>query len=248
MFSTFAKPSPKSVVEMFIAKSGEQKRGVHGRTGATIRQDVVFILYDCPLKAPCSANGAFAFEKLYMFSNQYRHLKYCLTGGDEHALLSIYKAAMKEKLVMRKFTSSSYLKCNKREMTIFRFRKLVALKNYPISCVSDDDLRDLSECIVRICIQSFKETMFKLVGIFEAKIQAKVQQSKGAIMYEGWTSNTMHCMGLFAVYMGELSVYRSGMLFKEKELASPLLSASPTAKPSGDTDVTCKHSLCEIEI
>ncbi len=46
---------------------------------------------------------------------------------------------------LKQLFDASYLKFNMREMTMFRFMKLVALKNYPISCVSDDDLRDLSE-------------------------------------------------------------------------------------------------------
>ncbi len=49
----------------------------------------------------------------------------------------------------------------------------------------------------------------------------------------------MHCMGLFAVYLREVSVYRSRMLCKGKELACSLLAASPMAKPSGDTDFHC---------
>ncbi len=45
-----------------------------------------------------------------------------------------------------------------------------------------------------------------------------MMQSKGAVMYDVWTSNTMHYVGVFAVYMSEVSVYRSKMLFVEKEL------------------------------
>ncbi len=144
-------------------------------------------------------------------------MKSCLAGADEQALLSIYKAAAKEKLATGTFTSSSHLKFNERAMTMFRFIKLFALKNCPISCVSDDDLRDLSENNVRI-----KETMLKLVEIFEAKIEAEMQQAKGAIIYNGWTYSSMRYMAEFAVYMRELSAYRSGMLFKENALACPV--------------------------
>ncbi len=54
--------------------------------------------------------------------------------------------------------------------------------------------------------------MFNLVEIVEDKMQAEMQQSKGCIMYEWWTPSSMQYMALFAVYMPEVSVYRSGML------------------------------------
>ncbi len=139
------------------------------------------ILYMTAPNDFCSANGAYEFEKGSWIS-----------WGDEQALLSIYKAAVKTNLVTGKFTSLFFLTFNKRAMNMFRLVKFVALKNYPISCVLDDDLRDFSETNVPICIQSFKETMFKLLGIFEAKIQVEMQQSRGAIMYDGWTSSSMH--------------------------------------------------------
>ncbi len=44
----------------------------------------------------------------------------------------------------------------------------------------------------------------------------------------------MHYMGAFTMYMREVSVYRSGILFNEKELACTLLAANPMANPSSD--------------
>ncbi len=78
-----------------MTKSREQKRDFHWRNGAIIGRDVVFS-YLCPKKSLCSENGALVLEKGSGFSNPYRHLKSCLTGGDEQALLSIYKTAAKE--------------------------------------------------------------------------------------------------------------------------------------------------------
>ncbi len=130
MSSTPAKPTPKSI----RGDAHNEKRGTEkGRSWANwsnySSQRGFFCLW-LPQKVPLRWKWSFCIWKRVRVFNPYRHLKSCLAGGDEQALL---KAPVKEKLVTGTFNLSSYLKFNKREMTIFLFVKLVALKNYPIS-------------------------------------------------------------------------------------------------------------------
>ncbi len=76
--------------------------------------------------------------------------------------------------------------------------------------------------------------MFTIVEIVESKIEADMEQTKGAVIYDGWTNNSTHFMGIFAVYMRKISIFRNSMVQYEKELACPLLSARPMAAVDAD--------------
>ncbi len=65
-----------------------------------------------------------------------------------------------------------------------------------------------------------------------------MKQQKGAIMYDGWTNNSIHCMGVFAVYMRKVAYVKNGVIFKEQELDCQLLVDSPMANR---TSVVCSE-------
>lgn len=67
--------------------------------------------------------------------------------------------------------------------------------------------------------------------IVELKIKSEIQQQKGAIIYDGSMNTSTLYMGVFAVYMRDVSYVRNSAIFNGQELSSPLLSASPMASP-----------------
>lgn len=66
--------------------------------------------------------------------------------------------------------------------------------------------------------------MMKLVQIAEGKIRDELKSTKGAIMYDGWTENGVHYVGIYVVYNRTFGLYRNGVLETESELAITLLS------------------------
>lgn len=64
----------------------------------------------------------------------------------------------------------------------------------------------------------------KLVEIAKGKIRDELKSTKGAIMYDGWTENGVHYVGIYVVYNRTFGLYRNGVLETESELAITLLS------------------------
>ncbi len=71
--------------------------------------------------------------------------------------------------------------------------------------------------------------MFKLFEIVEPQIKDEMNTAKGAVMYDGWTHNSIHYLGVFAVYMRTVAVFKNGFMSSESELALPLLAARSSA-------------------
>lgn len=215
---------------------------MYGRTGAAVRRNVMFLVYKCPKDSLCTENGEVFFEKGKGYSNPYRHLKSCVAGGDEQHLLDLYNAAVQETMAtgtLQNARSSVFSKLNEREKAMYGYMRLIVLKNLPISFVADTEIRNFSKYGSVFCHRTFKEVLFKLVEIVECKIKDEMMKQKGAVMYDGWTNNSTHYVGIFGVYMRNVAVHKNGVMHTEKELACPLLAASPMANPSETGDDNC---------
>ncbi len=154
-------------------------------------------------------------------------------------LMNIYTAAAREKFATGSLsnTRTSVLSSlTDREKAMYGYLRLIVFKNLPIEYVTDKDVRSFSKYSAQFCLSTFKETLFKLVKIVEKKIELELNQVKGSITYDGWTHSNSHYVGVFAVYMRDISVQKHVELTKTKELAMTLLAASPMASPCASED------------
>ncbi len=132
--------------------------------------------------------------------------------------------------------SSVLAKLTEHERAMHSYRPLINLKSLPLSHVTDQEFRNFSKHNIIFGVRTFKETMFKLVEIVEAKIKDEMTLAKGAVMYDEWTHNSTHYIGVFAVYTRTLAVFKNGVISSESELAMPLLAVSPMASREGKND------------
>lgn len=112
--------------------------------------------------------------------------------------------------------------------------RFVVHKHRPVSYVEDGEVRKFSEIEERFSSKTFKEVLFKVVEFVELAIGKEMKEMKGAILYDGWTSNAMHYFGLFAVYCRKIDVIENGQANGMSVVCCPLLSVSPQANSDPD--------------
>lgn len=92
--------------------------------------------------------------------------------------------------------------------------------------------------------KTIRETMLKIVELNENVIGAEMKNTKGAIVYDGLSKRFVHFVGLYAVYMKSHGNKGYGTE-NTKELAMPLLSASPIAQAPSTISVFDKDDDIE---
>lgn len=81
-------PAKKDVVHLLLQQKPDVFRDVTGRTGANIRENVRLIVFACLMGDRCKIPGSeVVAEKNSGYTNLYKHLKTCLSGGDEKHLV-----------------------------------------------------------------------------------------------------------------------------------------------------------------
>ncbi len=109
-------------------------------------------------------------------------------------------------------------------------------KSEPLHIVEDSDFRALSIAKDKFNRKYVKEVLFKLVEIVEVRIVAAISGNVGDIMFDGWSRQGTHYVGLFVIFMRKVDfLYRRHQAVKE-ELCMPLLSVCPMATAVFDTD------------
>eukprot|EP00171_Calliarthron_tuberculosum_P001491 IDg1491t1 len=233
--ATVSKPSKKAVVELLMSKQPDIKKNVSSRSGANVRRDVTYSVYNCPKGTGCKYEGRVLFEKGSGYTNPYRHLRTCLSAGDEKHLLIVYRDALADlqgraSVANRIAFQITAIAANERQKAMHAYLRLVTLNNYPMSHVQNEELRAFSKFDEQIGKNEFKNTMLYLVELVEKSIKYEMQSTRGAVMYDGWTEGGVHYLGIYAVYVRKVDVMRRGVNHQGEEVAITLLSVSPMAK------------------
>ena len=120
---------------------------------------------------------------------------------------------------------------------MYSYIRYVVLRSQPISSVEDPGVRSFCKHDVEFSRKVFKETLFKLVELVEKAIRREMEETRGALLHDGWSYNSTHFVGILAAYNREVSVVRNGRVGTERILYCPLLSVSPMGKVGvKDTD------------
>ena len=182
------------------------------------------------------------FEKGCGFTNPYKHILRCLASGDKEKLNKIFNEARQEKSRSFTWTSSSSQNISNRNKCMYSYLRMVVLKSLPLSIIEDKEFRTFSKYDISFSRKAVKSVIFKLYEIVEHKIKKEIASTKGAIMYDAWTKNQTHFIGVFATYMREKQITISNRREKILELAITLLSVSPIASGNSDEDIHSSES------
>lgn len=66
--------------------------------------------------------------------------------------------------------------------------------------MADPEFRLFSKPEALFTVSTFTEVLFKLSELVKAKIKEELQDTQGAIMYDGWTNNSTHYLALYGLY------------------------------------------------
>eukprot|EP00171_Calliarthron_tuberculosum_P000144 IDg144t1 len=233
-----SKPGKKEIVLLLMKQKADVIRDVDGRVGAVTRNNVPHIVLACPFGERCKVGGEVVTEKGTGYTNPYKHLKSCVSGGDEKHLLELYNVALAAKrrsgLTNTRFDLPSVTPPTQREKDLYAYLKIIIMRCLPVNNVWDPEFRDFSKCHSHFGVHFFKEILFKLTELVEQEIARDMQGTKGAIVHDGWTKNSMHYFGVFASFIRKVKVVKHGVQHDVEEHVTPLLSISPLAKYNAD--------------
>lgn len=232
---TMASPSPHDVVVALMTQKPGVLRDTRRKVSGTKRKNVPHHVFACPMNDKCRAGGEIVFPRGMGYSNPYKHLKSCLSDGDESHLMNVYANKIAQNRRHGVFANVKHneelcVPATSLEKSMYGYLKLVTAMSYPVSHVESPVLRGFSKYDDGFALSYFKETMFKLTELVEKRVGEEMVQYKGAVIHDGWTSNSTHYLGVFVSYMKKVAVLQDGEEHFKEELTMPLISLSPMSK------------------
>ncbi|GFH44601.1 hypothetical protein CTEN210_01075 [Chaetoceros tenuissimus] len=163
-------------------------------------------------------------EKVYPnWSNPYSHLTTCY--GGENALYDIVSNLQNNTGNRSDFDLSALTQTEK---DLCGWLEFLMEKNHPISAVEDKAYRKFSKYQTHFSEARVKKTLGCLNERIEKKISAEMKEAgRGALMYDEWTKNGYHYVGLYAVYMRLVKAVVEGKEIQELVPEIVLLSVAP---------------------
>ncbi len=107
--------------------------------------------------------------------------------------------------------------------------KFLVDNGLPLFITESKSYRAQSRHTYKFSRQTLRETMNMLVKIVEKQKSFEMKETRGGIMYDGWTKQGTHFVGSYAFYMRNVPEKGYGSVLQQKELAMPLISLSPMA-------------------
>lgn len=79
------------------------------------------------------------------------------------------------------------------------YLNLINSKSLPVSINKGSEYRDFSRYNTIICKETFKETLFSILGIVAEIISKEMSNTKGGIVFYGWTKIRTHYVGVYVL-------------------------------------------------
>lgn len=194
----------------------------------------VYVTYQCT-KDRCGHRVKFLDKS--GFKNPYRHLLSCHGKGKpasqhEKILIDKYedarsKAAMEGGSILRHFQAASM---NDYEKALAANIRLLVCKNLPLTLVSDPEFRAFSRYPVPISYATTVSVLRELVKLVENRIASEMKQTKGALLFDGWSSGDVHYVAGIASYCATVAGDNT------IQPLQAVLSVSPMGKCRGTED------------
>lgn len=177
------------------------------------------------------------------WSNPYSHLKSCYGRGQdsktqEITICDLYQKALvdsrkKGGTILHHFQRNAL---SEYDRSMYRYIRLIVMKNTAVSIVEDEDYRQFAEFKVPIGAKTIVSVIFKLVALVEQCIGDEMEGSRGALMYDGWSCADTHYIAAVASYNTSVPTRVDG---KSEYTTIPrlvLLALSPLGKVPNDEE------------
>ena len=84
------------------------------------------------------------------------------------------------------------------EQAVHGYIRWIVLCSRTVNEVEDLEFPRINRFSVSISVKTLTEVMFKLVELVESKIADEMAGSKGALLFDGWSSGRVHYVGIYA--------------------------------------------------
>lgn len=187
---------------------------------------------DCPKGPGCSKGGVYNWPKSIGFGNPYKHLLHCCYGGKPESLNDAYWLAYNMRAGADILTyyppSGGY---SAREESIWQWIELIVFENLPVHAVVSERWRRAlkqNSKDEKVAKATVKKVMYKMVELIEKDIGSQMKRSEvGSLMYDGWTKDSMHFVGVIATFMRDYPVRKKTSTVHVQEPEMVLLSVAP---------------------
>ncbi len=205
--------NPKEIVQALIRPEGREMRKSSARQGSSETEK-------CYLKYRCSRlgcrSGIVSFIEKSGYENPYSHLKSCYCKGSsplqqEQQLQHLYAEARSQAEVLRGTILSHFHvhAVSPHDKAVYGWMKLVVLKNIPLSHIEDTEVRAWFCSNIHVPRYTVFKVIFQLVKLVEKRINSHMQQNKGMILFDGWSTTRMHYAGLSSSFIQQISTGKS---------------------------------------
>ena len=159
-------------------------------------------------------------------------------GEQENLLYGLFNQCKEEQRlrggsILSHFTStilSDY------EKAVYGWVRLVVLRNFPVRSVSHAEIRKWFSVDVFVSVDVIPSTIFNLVEIVESKIAQEMQNTIGAIPFDGWTVNLVHYTGVYASFCRRVTVRQKKALKTVHEPVLRMLVLAPLGQMCDEED------------
>jgi len=225
---------PGDVVKALMKFEGKETKTIVG-------VERKYLKYKCP--KPGCRNPVVSFLEGSGFHNPQQHLFTCYAKGKpkseqisivnklyEHARTLSTTQGGTIRSHFNAFALSEY------EQAMHGYLRLIVMKNLPLASIEDAEFRAFSKFKEHIGHHTLQAVIFKLVELVESRIAKEIENTKGAVMYDGWTSNNTHFIGVFLSYCSKISVRINGKDEFKHIPRITLIGVSPLAKKEDEED------------
>ena len=176
----------------------------------------------CPRKELYLAGGKRIFEKGYSFSSPYKHLKRCLSEGNEEHFIKLFRQSCDEK---RRFRTS-----RNEQIANYIYIRIIFLNSLPVTYFKDLIVRNFSRFETKFGYNYLKSVLARFTQLEEERISRVMNGTKGAIVHDGWTNSEIHYYDVFASFMRKVQFVHDCVEHELEEWRMPLLTVSPLSK------------------
>lgn len=222
------KASQKEVVQALMTYVGKEEKDVKGK----IRN---FLIYECP--KPTCAVRKIMFQAGSGFQNPYRHLKACygrgLPAGEQEGVLQGMYAEAQKATESAGGTISAHFKSDTLsdyECAINSYVHWIILENCPFTIISSPVYRRFNQFQSEVSAATVQDTIIKLVELVEKRIEREMKDTKGALLFDGWSKRGVHYVAIMASYMQGVPVKKRDVVATEYIPRISLIALSPMAK------------------
>lgn len=231
MTSSAPSPTPKKIVYTLAQYKRTEVKSVKTKSSNVTHRP--HLIFRCPNPNCKEPNREIQCQKGKGFYNPYRHLKACLTEGDETLLQSMYETRLKQndKAPYTEGLTTFFSKVSPKSVAIHAYITLIVMESLPLAIVENTNVRNFSKHKDVFARATIRKVLFKLTELVEKRIAKEMQASRvGAILHDGWTCGGIHYIGLFASYINNTDTAGMSGMVPSESVQLSLLSCSPMAQ------------------